>query len=321
MKRIYLILASCFFYQFSIAQHIPQYSLEMLNPFSANPAYAGMEPTLKTTATIRSQWIGIPGQPRNQQVNAHMPLYIISSGVGIKVENESIGAEQGVTAALAYDYQLYLGEGVLSAGLSAGVVSRSLDGSKILTPDGTYNEPGIIIHNDDILPTTRISLIIPSVNVGIYYKTEKFEGGLAVQNVNAGSASQDGAILSLARHYYLSAGGHFNLNSSVSLHPSLSVRSDLNEFQTYLSLLANYNGNIIAGAAFRGYSVNSIDALALIGGVTLNDKFRIAYAYDLGLSKLRNVHSGAHEIQITYNLEKLIGKGRLPKIIYNPRFL
>lgn len=321
MKRTFLIIAGSFLCHFLFAQQIPHYSLGMLNMFRSNPAYAGMEPSLKFTATIRSQWVGIPGQPKTQQVNAHMPLYIFSSGVGIKVENETIGAEQGTKGLLAYDYHLYLGKGILSGGIEAGIVSRSLDGRKLLTPDGSYNEPGNFTHNDDILPTTNISLTIPTINFGVYYQSEKLEGGFSIQNINKGSSNQDGVGLQLIRHYYMSLATHFEINSTLSLHPSLSMRTDAKELQTYLSLLAHYNDNIFGGAAFRGYSSNTIDALALIGGFTLNDKLSVAYAYDISLSKLKNINSGSHEIQITYSLEQLIGKGKLPKIIYNPRFL
>ncbi len=321
MNRIFLIIAGTFLCTFIYGQQIPQYSLEMLDPFTINPAYAGLQPSLKMTASIRSQWVGIPGQPRTQQVNAHMPLYIFNSGIGIRVQNETQGAEQGVTGLLAYDYHFYLGDGVLSAGLSGGVVSRSLDGSKLLTPEGSYNEPGNFTHNDDILPTTNISLTIPTANFGVYYQTERFEGGIAVHNINEGSATLDGVSLRLVRHYYMNVAANFEISDAFVLRPSVSVKSDATQLQTYVSLLVNYNDNIFGGASFRGYSSSTIDALALIGGFSLNDKLRVAYAYDLGLSKLNNVHSGSHEIQITYTLEQTIGKGRLPKIIYNPRFL
>ncbi len=175
MKRIFLIIAGSFFCHILLSQQLPQYSLEMLNPFPSNPAYAGLKPSLEITATIRSQWVGLPGQPKTRQINAHMPLYFINSGVGILVESETIGAEQGVKGLLAYDYQLYMGNGILSGGVAAGIVSRSLDGSKLLTPGGTYNEPGNFTHNDDILPTTNISLTIPTINLGFYYQSEKME--------------------------------------------------------------------------------------------------------------------------------------------------
>jgi type IX secretion system PorP/SprF family membrane protein len=192
MNRIFLIIAGTFICTTLLGQQVPQFSLEMLDPFTNNPAYAGLQPSLKMTASIRSQWVALPGQPQTQQVNAHMPLYVFNSGVGIRVQNETLGAEQGVMGLLAYDYHFYIGQGILSAGLSAGIVSRSLDGRKLLTPEGTYNEPGNFTHNDDILPTTNISLTIPTANLGVYYQTERFEAGLAVQNVNEGNASQDG---------------------------------------------------------------------------------------------------------------------------------
>ena len=55
--------------------------------------------------------------------------------------------------------------------------------------------------------------------------------------------------------------------------------------------------------------------------LTFNEHYTLSYAYDIGLSALRGSHEGTHEILLNYNLNKLIGAGLPPKIIYNPRFL
>ena len=61
--------------------------------------------------------------------------------------------------------------------------------------------------------------------------------------------------------------------------------------------------------------------LAVIGGFKLSENISFVYAYDLSLSKLKNFNNGSHEVMIRYNLNKPIGKGVPPPIIYNPRSL
>ena len=82
-----------------------------------------------------------------------------------------------------------------------------------------------------------------------------------------------------------------------------------------------YNEKFLAGTSFRGYNANSIDAVAIIAGIKLGENISMAYAYDLTLSGLNAVSYGTHEIMLNYNLNKPVGKGRPPKIIYNPRSL
>jgi hypothetical protein len=81
-----------------------------------------------------------------------------------------------------------------------------------------------------------------------------------------------------------------------------------------------YNDNIFLGASFRGYSKNTQDALAIFGGVKLSPKMKLAYSYDVTLSGLNTIAQATHEIVLQYNLGKEFGKGKLPPIIYNPRF-
>ena len=58
----------------------------------------------------------------------------------------------------------------------------------------------------------------------------------------------------------------------------------------------------------------------ILAGIKLNEKITLAYSYDLTLSTLREVSDGSHEILINYNLGKPVGKGKMPPVIYNPRF-
>ncbi|GJM33995.1 MAG: membrane protein [Saprospiraceae bacterium] len=305
-----------------MAQQPSHYSMYMLNHFSWNPAYAGLDNSLSITGVYRSQWVGLEGSPVTQNINAHLPLYVASSGIGINLENDQLGAQRLTSINLSYNFQRELGAGILSLGARAGIVQRSLDGSKILTPDGEYGEPGVPpLHNDDLLPTEEVNGSVTTFGVGLYYQSEKLESGLSISNITEPSADLGKLKLKMTRNYFFTLGMHFDLNSSVSIHPSILVRSDLIQTQTDFSTIVRYNDNIFFGASFRGYNSNSIDALVLLAGLKLSENITLAYAYDLTLSGLRTVNSGSHEVMLNYNLNKIFGAGRPPKIIYNPRSL
>jgi len=120
---------------------------------------------------------------------------------------------------------------------------------------------------------------------------------------------------------YLLVEDNIDLANAITFHPSVFVKSDVLETQVDFSALFSYDDNISLGASFRGYSENTADAVAIIGGLKLSDNIRLFYSYDLTLSDINTVSTGSHEIMINYNLNKDFGKGVPPPIIYNPRNL
>ena len=323
MKQLFTFLALILGFSLAFGQQPAQYSLFMMNKLNWNPAYAGLDNSLSATGVYRAQWAGLEGNPITQNVNVHMPLYILSSGVGINLENDELGAERRTTGTVSYNYQLPVGRrGLLAIGLSAGLAQRTLDGSKLRTPDGDYDiDASVIIHNDGLLPISQINASAATFGAGIYYYSERFEAGFAARNLSEPIVDLDAISLVLKRTFFFNAGGHFDLGGSLSLHPSLLVRSDLAQTQTDVAAILQYNDNIFGGASFRGYNSDNIDAVAFIAGFKLSENVTLAYAYDLTLSALNQVSNGSHEVMINYNLNKRLGTGRPPKVIYNPRTL
>jgi hypothetical protein len=92
------------------------------------------------------------------------------------------------------------------------------------------------------------------------------------------------------------------------------------QLQSELSVMSEINQKFSLGASYRGFTKNANDALAIIGGIKLNDAYTLYYSYDVTLSSLKNNSTGSHELLFRYNLGREIGKGRPAKIIYNPRY-
>jgi type IX secretion system PorP/SprF family membrane protein len=323
MKKIFTYIL-LFFSGWAAAQQAPQYSLYMLNPYAYNPATAGLENSLILTGVYRQQWSGLKGAPVTQHINAHMPLYVISSGVGLRVENDVIGAHAVTQAVVSYNYQMELGRNsLLSLGLSGGYLQYALDGSKLRAPEGTYVEP-VFSHNDLLLPDGKVRAGVPIFEIGVFAQLNKLEIGLAMQPVYAPALrSNTGSgefSLQTVSHYNASFAYSLEVNDQLTLRPAFLVKTDIAETQTEISLVARWRENIFAGASFRGFTTSSKDAAVLLAGIKLNEKTTLAYAFDIPLSALNVANRGSHELLIRYNLNKPIGAGKLPPVIYNPRF-
>ena len=305
------------------SQQQGQYTMYMLNKYRNNVAYAGLDNSLSATGVYRSQWVGLTGSPTMQNINAHMPMYYLKGGIGVNLENITLGAEQNLSATISYAFHKEVGNiGILSFGAGGGIYQKTLDGNQLRTPEGTYEENIPINHNDQLLSEGKISAITPIFNAGVFFQTQQFEVGASAINIVEPKVNLDDNVnFQLKRHYYFTLAYNWELNNSFTLMPSLQAKSDFNETQVEFSTIIKYNDNIFGGAAFRGYSQNTIDATAFLVGIKLSEKITLAYSYDLTLSSYNSVSNGSHEILINYNLNKIIGAGVPPRIIHNPRFL
>lgn len=304
----------------AMAQQPGQYSLFMLNTYHWNPAAAGVDDALMATAGYRQQWSGFVGAPESQYVLVQAPLTLLGGGVGLRLENDALGAERATTYGLAFNRHLRLNDNLLSLGLGVGFFQYRLDGAALRTPEGLYSG-GLFSHEDQLLPLTSQTATTPTFELGVYWKTPRYQVGLGVRHLTNPNLTLQELNLQLQRTFFLTAGAQFELGSKWLLAPALLVRTDAIQLQTDLGVILHYNDNIFGGVTLRGYNSNSLDAVAIMGGLRFNQRFTLAYAYDVTLSSLQRVSSGSHEIGLHYRIKEGFSKRRPPQIIYNPRAL
>ena len=324
MKLKFTIIFLFYINGLIFGQQATQYSLYQMNPYAFNPAYAGMDESLSFTGVYRNQWLGLEGSPESQNISIHTPFYFIGGGVGLNVNNDFIGAHRRTTASLSYSKYLSVGnQGQLGIGLAGGMIQQAYNGGDLRTPQGSYE--GTITHNDDFLPNNNVSAITPTISVGIYLKKERLQVGLSANNLVEStldySLENTNSNIRTKRHYYIYGAYEVDLGDYLTITPSVFAKTDLVETQTDLSAIFTLNEIIFAGASFRGFNPTSLDALVLMAGMQVNANVKFGYAFDMTLSRLQTVQSGTHEIVLTYNLNKKIGAGLPPPIIYNPRSL
>ncbi len=307
-----------------LAQQAPQYSLFLLNPYAYNPACAGLENSLVATGVYRQQWSGLNGAPETQHLNIHLPLLMLSSGVGLKLENDVIGAHRTTMAVLSYSLQKELGREVrLAAGVSGGYLQYALDGAKLRAPEGSYEPSGIFLHNDPLLPEGKVTTGAPVIEAGLYFQWKALALGVATQPIFAPvlEAGASGTFrLKPVQHFLATVSYQVDITNDLSVKPALLLKSDITVTQAEISTLFRWRGNIFAGASYRGMTASARDAFVLLGGLRLNERTTLAYSFDIPLSALQAANRGSHELLLRYELNKPIGAGKLPPVIYNPRF-
>lgn len=322
MNRLLLFLAfNLFAGTLLLAQQPAQYSLFMLNKLRYNPAYAGLDHSLSVTAGNRWQWDQLPGAPVTQFANVHIPVYLTRGGLGLQIENESLGPRKNLFAGLSYNFQLQLGSGILSFGAGAGFYQTNLNGRLLRTPDGSYENNTVINHEDVNLPEATVSGNVTTFQVGAFYQSDQFQFGIGVDHVTEPELSLDPLFFPLRRNIYAQASVKLNVSSRIVLEPNLLVKSDFVQTQTDVALIARYNENLFLGGGLRGYQSDNLDAAVIMAGFKISENITLGYAYDVTLSDLGLVSNGSHEILLNYNLNKRFIKQRLPPIIYNPRNL
>ncbi len=320
-----LLILFIFFFPISLfGQQVPQYSLHIYNPYIYNPAYAGVSSSIEAVGLFRKQWVGLKGSPTTQNFNFILPIRYLNSGIGMNIENDLIGAERNTKIMLSYAYGISLGnETRLSFGLAGGLLQKSLDGTKLLAPEGLY-EGNTFTHNDNYIPETRENAISYQLDAGIFLKSTNLDAGFGVLHLTESKIDynfNDVTDFQFLRHYIGFIAYTFNINQAVSIRPAVFAKTDLVQSQVDFSVAFEFQKRFILGTEFRGYNKITIDALGLNAGFRITDNWLLMYAYDFSISKLREVNKGSHEVMLKYEIKKTLGRAKLPKIIYNPRLL
>jgi type IX secretion system PorP/SprF family membrane protein len=288
MKRTFTICTAALlvFVGLSVqAQQDPQFSMNMYNRLYTNPGYAGSNGGICATAILREQWSGFDGNPQTGVLTVESEVKAIHGGVGLSVTMDQLGAESTIAAKLAYAFRLDLGPGTLGIGVEAGIISRTLDGTKL---EG-------IEQDDPNVPNVSISGIVPDFGFGLYYHTDKLYFGVSSSHLSEGELDFDATELyQVARHYYATAGYNYDITPTLQLRPSLFLKSDAASTQFDVNLSLMYNQFVFGGVSYR-----VDDAVAIMAGVHWNG-FKLGYSYDVTTSQLNNYSNGSHEVMLGY---------------------
>lgn len=319
-QKILLLLACCCIAVRGYAQIQPASSHYMYNPHVDNPAFYGTNEGISFGANYRHQWAKLEGQPRTVTAFADANIPRIHGGVGVVLVNDMLGAYNSTYLRAGYNFiQDVRKKFKIAIGINAGAVFSKLDGSKLVTPQGSGSSL-----NDALLSNQMQKSIRPDLSLGISFIHKYVEAGLVYTNLLQAKDKFKGDSKTLNPQYggvlEFYAGSKISVSENFSVRPSILLQSDFKEFQTDLSFQAGYKEYIFLGINVRGYNKKSFESLSPIVSVSPVKNLVFVYSYDVSLSRLSQVNKGSHEITLKYFLPN----NRIynnPKVINNPRFL
>jgi type IX secretion system PorP/SprF family membrane protein len=285
----------------------------MFNTLTFNPGYAGTSGMICATALNRQQWLGFRGAPVTTLFNVSAPVapFKIPSGVGLVVENDNIGFDKDISLYLIYTYIAEIGKGKLGIGLNAGMFDMTLDPKWEIPSGDVFTPPS----GDPLIPDAKESSVVFDGGFGVYYRTDKYYGGLSVTHITRPTVKFSKGMTFLTRHFYLTGGYILQLPSpSLELLPSIYAMSDGRIIQISVTSLLRYNKKVWGGVSYRPGN-----ALTGIVGIELFNGIRVGYAYDFPTSEIRKTTSGSHEFMVNYCFD--ISMGKSPMRYKSIRFL
>jgi type IX secretion system PorP/SprF family membrane protein len=321
MKKIQNIIIGLFFASCLYGQQDAQYSHNMFNQMTINPAYAGSQDMICINALNRNQWLGPLASvaPRNMVFSANAPftLFEKSHGGGLTIINDRQGIENNIGLKLAYAFRqkMKVGDGILSGGISFGFLNKIFDGSKLngSGASGTAPTEGAI----DYI-SSQESPIVFDFGLGVYYKTEKVTLGISTNHPTSSMTSKvtnSPLPYYMVQHYYISGSYKYLLsNPMYELVPSFFIQSDGRSTSLNLNTNLVYNNRMWGGLSYRaGAAVTALFGLELMSGI----KFGVAYDYDT--SDIGKVSNGSLEVAVIYGFK--LKKEKIPQRYKSIRFL
>jgi len=294
MKRI-LKLIILFLLPLSLAgQMAPVTDQYVLNPLTINPAYAGNRGALNIAAFFRKQWVGVKGAPETMTLSIDAPLFDEKLGVGLIIINDKVGVTKETQFISNYAYKIEIGEGSLSFGLGAGVITTNTAWSDLVVID-----PG-----DEYYLINSRRFVVPNFSFGTYYSYRNYYAGFSIPKFLSYKFDFNKNKYSLEINpdeysYTLTTGNIFIISPKVNLFPSTMVSyTPGNKIQFDVNAYLNFLNRFWVGGSYRNKR-----SFASLFQIQINDQFRIAYTYDFDFGDINTYSNGSHEIMLRYEFK------------------
>lgn len=272
-------------------QHSPLTSQYLFNGLVINPAYAGSRDAMAINLTHRQQWVGFEGAPVTQILSIHSPIAKRKIGLGLMILNDRIGVSNQTGVFTSYAYRMRTSKGRLSLGLGFGATLLRANWTEVQTQQT----------NDLTFSADTHYGLRPNFSAGVYYYTKTWFLGASLPFIlmHEYNPDPDGYVLrqaALNAQPMLTGGALLKLSSSLKLKPSTLLRYRA-ESGLQMDLSTNF---ILQDKIWLGATYRTGDAIIGSINVLPTAQWRLGYAYDLGVSSLRNFHYGSHELMVQY---------------------
>ena len=281
-------------------------SEQMFSRINQNPAAIGNNEKIQIFTAGRMQYVGmgLEQSPTSALLNGHYFNENLKSGFGLSFSYDELGLfNQTINAKICYAYNLDLFEGgLLSLGLSAGVVNKMFDPSRHVWRDTGDPLDG----GEEITNTTAFDL-----DFGLEFSWKYLLVGASITHLPG--ITQDVKTTAAPTHINAYVRGNIYLPEKFNLIPAAAytnigacntgklisgdnaqVVSLGQEHLVDVSLTALYDGKYWLGV---GYRLNT--AVSFMAGFEWH-WLRIGYCYDLSVGPVWDLTSSTHEVMLSF---------------------
>ena len=291
MNRIILSILAILFPLKMLGQMFPLSDHYVVNALAINPAFAGCQDALSLTASYRDQWVGFNDAPKSYILSVHTPVFNDRVGLGLLIEDNSIGIFKETSFLGNYAYRMELQEGKLALGLGFGVTVHNTAWNELVAADA----------NDIQLMNNPTSAVLPTFSLGTYYYTKKYFIGISMPlflshelDKSTGKYKIDNNFS--GSNYFFTTGYEAGISPQVKFLPSLLIKYHPNN-----PVQIDYNAQIsLKDRIWMGIGYRNKDILVGMLQCQLNYQIRMAYSYDYDFGSIGKYMTGSHEIVLNY---------------------
>ena len=296
MKRlIYIILLIIAGAAGLNAQQLPHYTQYMFNDFVINPAVAGVQDYYQIRTNHRFQWVGLLDPPMTNSIAFYGPHENLDMGYGGYVYNDVTGptSRAGITGSYAYNIAV-TGDIRLSMGLSASIMQYRIDGTQLDPKD---------VADPSILSMVSTSYL-PDAGLGLYLYADEFYVGLSAAQLLNNSVKifdNKNGLNRLKTHINLIGAYRFQIDRDWLIEPSVMVKGTApKELSFDITGRVEWQKMLWGAISYRYH-----EAIGIMLGYSFDEMLFFGYAYDIGISAIRQYQTGSHEIMIGYRFNKI----------------
>ena len=283
------------------------------------PSLAGSSGGFRATTIARDQWPGISKTYKTGLASADIYLSEYRSGFGLIMLYDNAGSASlnTLNLGLQYSYRLAINDLQLVPGVQVTLGQKSLDRSKLIFPDEVVT--GTPSSGQLYLTDTKV--FYPDLTTSLFLYDPRFWFGAVADHILRPNYSFLGSKMIIPFKFVSFGGVNIMKDNALRIEDqrryALSYRIEFQDKFKQLDLGGYYFTNMLDfGVWYRGIPVfkndnvtnhfMDNDAVILSVGVSTG-ALHITYSYDLQLSKLAGYGSGAHEVSISFEMNKLIG--------------
>ena len=265
------------------------------NRANYNPASIARTEYIYIFSDIQKQWVGIDGAPKVFNVQASQYFNRMHSAFGISLVGDRIGVTQAYNPMLTYAYRVSNErDWAFSLGLSAGVFTRFVDGSRY--------DPVTIV--DPSIPYDMNSITRPDANVGLEFQSTYFV--ISASTTHLFSIGKSGNLFLNTNHRYGSIIFKNTNPEMVNYHLGFQVvnRDNLTYYEGNAGIRFKHQTGLIGGPREifdLGFTYRTSQSMTLLFGINLSRDFRVGYAFDQSFVTGYNP-GGTHELMLEYRI-------------------